>query len=133
VLDVYEQVLGPEAAGDHRSRIEHAQYLSLTDIPRFAKLGVIPVMQANHCTSDAIFVLQRMGERHSSQGAYVWRLLINAGSIIPNGTDAPVDQIDPRASLYAAVMRQLPSGTTFYTEQCMTRSEALLSYTLWPA
>jgi predicted amidohydrolase YtcJ len=133
VLNVYEEVLGSQASSDHRWRIEHAQHLSPDDIPRFGKLGVIPAMQANHCTSDAIFVPQRLGERRSSLGAYVWRSLIDTGSIIPNGTDAPVERVDPRASLYAAVTRQLASGEQFYPNQCMTREEALLSYTLWPA
>jgi predicted amidohydrolase YtcJ len=59
--------------------------------------------------------------------------LIDSGAIIPNGTDAPVERVDPRASLYAAVTRQLPNGDTFFPKQCMTRREALLSYTLWPA
>ncbi len=133
VLNVYEEVLGTQASSDHRWRIEHAQHLSPDDIPRFGKLGVIPAMQANHCTSDAIFVAQRLGERRSALGAYVWRSLIDTGSIIPNGTDAPVERVDPRASLYAAVTRQLASGEQFYPDQCMTREEALLSYTLWPA
>ncbi len=133
VLNVYEEVLGTQASSDHRWRIEHAQHLSPDDIPRFGKLGVIPAMQANHCTSDAIFVPQRLGERRSALGAYVWRSLIDTGSIIPNGTDAPVERVDPRASLYAAVTRQLASGDQFYPNQCMSREEALLSYTLWPA
>ncbi len=133
VLDVYEMVLGDDVASDHRWRIEHAQHLAPEDIPRFGKLGVIPAMQANHCTSDAIFVPRRLGERRSAQGAYVWRSLIDTGAIIPNGTDAPVERIDPRVSLFAAVTRQLSGGETFYPEQCMTRVEALLSYTLWPA
>jgi predicted amidohydrolase YtcJ len=133
VLDVYSQVLGSDATGDHRWRIEHAQHLSPQDIPRFGRLGVIPVMQANHCTSDAIFVPERLGEKRSSQGAYVWRSLIDSGAIVPNGTDAPVEKVDPRFSLYAAVTRRLPSGDDFYPKQCMTRQEALLSYTLWPA
>lgn len=133
VLDIYERVLRDKVTSDHRWRIEHAQHLSPDDIPRFAKLGVIPAMQANHCTSDAIFVPARLGQRRSKQGAYVWRSLIDAGSIIPNGTDAPVERIDPRASLYAAVTRKLANGESFYPEQCMTRAEALLSYTLWPA
>ncbi len=133
VLNVYEEVLGTQASSDHRWRIEHAQHLSPDDIPRFGKLGVIPAMQANHCTSDAIFVAQRLGERRSALGAYVWRSLIDTGSITPNGTDAPVERVDPRASLYAAVTRQLASGEQFYPNQCMTREEALLSYTLWPA
>ncbi|MEM8733677.1 MAG: amidohydrolase family protein, partial [Planctomycetota bacterium] len=94
---------------------------------------VIPAMQANHCTSDAIFVPTRLGERRSREGAYVWRSLIDSGAIIPNGTDAPVELIDPRASLYASVTRQLKNGMQFFPEQCMTREEALLSYTIWPA
>jgi predicted amidohydrolase YtcJ len=133
VLDTYQRVLGSDASTDHRWRIEHAQHLSLDDIPRFAQLGVIPAMQANHCTSDATFVPARLGERRSAQGAYVWRSLIDSGAIIPNGTDAPVERVDPRASLFAATTRQLPSGEVFHAEQCMTREEALLSYTLWPA
>lgn len=133
VLDVYEEVLGDSVAGDHRWRIEHAQHLSPEDVPRFGKLGVIPAMQANHCTSDSIFVPTRLGERRSAEGAYVWRSLIDTGAIIPNGTDAPVERVDPRVSLYAAVTRQSAGNPAFYPEQCMTRSEALLSYTLWPA
>jgi predicted amidohydrolase YtcJ len=90
-------------------------------------------MQANHCTSDAPFVMQRLGERRAAEGAYMWRSLIDSGCIIPNGTDAPVEPVDPRVSLYAAVTRTLPNGEVFFGEQCMTRQEALLSYTLWPA
>ncbi len=133
VLDVYERVLGSDASSDHRWRIEHAQHLAPSDIPRFGNLGVIPAMQANHCTSDAIFVPQRLGERRSAQGAYMWRALVDSGAIVPNGTDAPVERVDPRPSLFASVTRQLPSGDVFYPEQCLTRTEALLSYTLWPA
>ena len=136
VLDVYEEFLPRGSGGsyhDHRWRIEHAQHLSRSDIPRFGSMGVIPAMQANHCTSDAIFVPKRLGERRSQQGAYVWRSLIDSGAIIPNGTDAPVERIDPRVSLFAAATRKLSSGMAFYPEQCMTRGEALLSYTLWPA
>jgi predicted amidohydrolase YtcJ len=132
VLDVFERTFQGNRS-DLRWRIEHAQHLHPMDIPRFAKLGVIPAMQANHCTSDATFVPQRLGDRRSAEGAYVWRSLIDAGSIIANGTDAPVERVDPRASLYAAVTRQLANGNQFYPEQCMTRAEALLSYTLWSA
>lgn len=133
VLDVYEEVLGEKITADHRWRIEHAQHLHPLDIPRFGKLGVIPAMQAIHCTSDAIFVPTRLGQRRSAQGAYVWRSLIDTGAIIANGSDAPVERVDPLASLDAAVTRKLPDGVAFYPEQCMTRGEALLSYTLWPA
>lgn len=133
VLNAYEKALAEQIGDDHRWRIEHAQHLGVDDIPRFGKLGVIPAMQANHCTSDAIFVPERLGQRRSATGAYVWRSLIDSGAIVPNGTDAPVERVDPRASLYAAATRKLPNGQTFYPEQCMTRNEALLSYTLWPA
>ena len=133
VLDTFEAALGDDVNSDHRWRIEHAQHLSPQDIPRFGKLGVIPAMQANHCTSDAIFVPMRLGERRSEEGAYVWRSLIDGGAIIPNGTDAPVERVDPRVSLYAAVTRKLAGGEVFYPDQCMTRAEGLLSYTLWPA
>lgn len=133
VLDIYEETLGDGIHTDHRWRIEHAQHLAVEDIPRFGQLGVIPAMQANHCTSDAPFVPIRLGERRSAEGAYVWRSLIDSGAIVPNGTDAPVERVDPRVSLYAAVTRQLSNGDAFYPEQCMTRLEALLSYTYWPA
>jgi predicted amidohydrolase YtcJ len=133
VLDAFEAALGADVSSDHRWRIEHAQHLHPDDIPRFGEMGVIPVMQANHCTSDAIFVPTRLGERRSQEGAYVWRSLIDTGAIIPNGTDAPVERIDPRPSLFASVTRRLSNGMQFYPDQCMTREEALLSYTLWPA
>lgn len=132
VLDTFERVFGGKRA-DLRWRIEHAQHLHRDDIPRFAKLGVIPAMQANHCTSDAIFVPVRLGDRRSAEGAYVWRSLLDTGAQIANGTDAPVERVDPRASLYAAVTRKLSNGLQFYPEQCMKRDEALLSYTLWSA
>ena len=132
-LDVFERTLGADVANEHRWRIEHAQHIDPADLPRFAKLGVIPVMQAIHCTSDATFVYARLGQRRAAEGAYMWRHLIDSGSIIPNGTDAPVELIDPRLSLHASLTRRMPNGETFFPEQCMTRREALLSYTLWPA
>lgn len=133
VLDVMQQQLGVERAADRRWRIEHAQHLDPIDIPRMGQLGIIPAMQANHCTSDAAFVVARLGQRRASEGAYAWRSLIDAGCIIPNGTDAPVEPVDPRVSLHAAVTRRLADGEAFFPQQCMTRREALLSYTLWPA
>jgi predicted amidohydrolase YtcJ len=132
VLDVYESILAGSER-DHRWRMEHAQHIDRADLPRFAAIGVIPVMQANHCTSDALFVVERLGMRRASEGAYMWRDLIDSGCIVPNGTDAPVEPIDPRVSLHAAVTRELPNGEPFFEAQCMTRKEALWSYTLWPA
>jgi len=129
-LDIYEEAFKahPDKT-DLRWRIEHAQHLSLADIPRFAQLGVIPAMQAIHCTSDAPWVLKRLGEKRAAEGAYVWRKLMDAGSIIPIGTDVPVELIDPMANFYAAVTRKLKDGTTFFPDQKMTREEALRAYT----
>ncbi|MGZ5454126.1 MAG: amidohydrolase [Candidatus Aminicenantales bacterium] len=129
-LDIYEEAFKahPDKT-DLRWRIEHAQHLSLADIPRFAQLGVIPAMQAIHCTSDAPWVLKRLGEKRAAEGAYVWRKLMDAGSLIPIGTDVPVELIDPMANFYAVVTRKLKDGTTFFPDQKMTREEALRAYT----
>jgi predicted amidohydrolase YtcJ len=130
-LDIYEEAFQahPEKR-DLRWRIEHAQHLSLDDIPRFGRLGVIPAMQAIHCTSDGPWVLKRLGEKRAEEGAYVWRKLMDAGAVIPNGTDVPVEPIDPMSCFYAAVTRKLKDGTTFFPGQKMTREEALRSYTI---
>ena len=129
-LDIYEEAFKahPDKT-DLRWRIEHAQHLSPADIPRFHALGVIPSMQAIHCTSDAPWVFKRLGEKRAAEGAYVWRKLMDAGSIIPIGTDVPVEAIDPVANFYAAVTRKLKDGTTFFPGQKMTREEALRAYT----
>ncbi len=137
-LNIFERLLLPPqpgaAAADVRWRIEHAQHLDPADIPRFRQLGVIASMQAIHCTSDAPFVVKRLGEPRARAGAYAWRSLIDSGAHLANGTDAPVEAVDPLPSLYAAVTRKrADSGMVFFPEQCMTREEALLSYTLWNA
>ena len=130
-LDIYEEAFKahPEKT-DLRWRIEHAQHLSLDDIPRFGKLGVIPAMQAIHCTSDAPWVIKRLGEKRAGEGAYVWRKLMDTGAVIPTGTDVPVEPIDPMSCFYASVTRKLKDGTTFFPDQRMTREEALRSYTI---
>jgi predicted amidohydrolase YtcJ len=130
-LDIYEEAFKahPDKT-DLRWRVEHAQHLALEDIPRFGSLGVIPAMQAIHCTSDAPWVYKRLGEKRAGEGAYVWRKLMDAGAVIPNGTDVPVEPIDPMACFYAAVTRKLKDGTTFFADQRMTREEALRSYTI---
>ncbi|RPJ01651.1 MAG: amidohydrolase [Candidatus Aminicenantes bacterium] len=130
-LDIYEEAFKahPDKT-DLRWRIEHAQHLSAADIPRFAALGVIPAMQAIHCTSDAPWVLKRLGEKRAGEGAYVWRKLMDAGSKIPIGTDVPVEPVNPMANFFAAVTRRLKDGTTFFPGQKMTRDEALRAYTI---
>lgn len=131
-LDLFERALhgADKLDGDHRWRVEHAQHLHPDDIPRFASLGVIASMQAIHCTSDAPYVLARLGETRAREGAYVWRSLLDSGAIVTNGTDAPVEDVDPIASFHATVTRQLADGSRFYPAQALTREEALASYTI---
>ncbi len=130
VLNVYERAFKSRPnQKDLRWRIEHAQHISAADIPRFGRLGVIPVMQGIHVTSDAPYVPARLGAGRSEEGAYVWQKLMKSGAIIANGTDVPVERIDPMASFYASVSRKTTDGTVFYGDQKMTRAEALKSYT----
>jgi predicted amidohydrolase YtcJ len=133
VLNVYDQTFArhPEKNGTQlRWRIEHAQHISAADIPRFGKLGVIASMQGIHATSDAPYVLARLGPKRAEEGAYVWRKLMKSGATVANGTDAPVEDIDPIPSFYASVSRKVKDGSVFYPDQRMTRMEALRSYTI---
>ncbi len=131
VLDIYEEAFANHPdADDPRWRIEHAQHLHPDDIPRFGELGVIASIQGVHCTSDAPWVPDRLGDRRSEEGAYVWRALADSGALVVNGTDAPVEDVDPIASYYASVSRRLADGSVFYPEQRMERLEALRTYTL---
>ncbi len=115
---------------DVRWRVEHAQHLHPADIPRFGALGVIASMEGVHCTSDAPYVLARLGPQRAEEGAYVWQKLMKSGAVVSNGTDAPVEDVDPIASYYATVSRKLTDGSVFYPDQRMSRMEALNSYTL---
>lgn len=135
VLDTYERVINELNLTDHRFAIEHSQVVALEDIPRFAQLGVLPSMQAVHATSDKNMAEDRVGPERI-KGAYAWRKMIESGSIIPNGTDAPVELVNPYHGLYAAVTRMDREGEPeggWYAEECMTREEALRSYTIWGA
>jgi len=135
ILDRYEIALNkyPESSKDHRFRIEHAQHLHPEDIPRFAKLRVIPAMQAVHMSSDRPWAIDRLGEKRIKDGAYMWQTLLQSGVPIVNGTDVPVEPLNPIASFYASVSRKtlkgLPEGG-YEPEQKMTREQALRSYTL---
>jgi len=132
VLDIYEGVMSKHPdKKDIRWRIEHAQHLSEVDIPRFAKSKIIASMQGIHCTSDAPFVVKRLGTERSKIGAYAWRSLLDNGVIVANGTDAPVEDVNPIKSFYASVTRKREdTGLVFFPEQKMTREEAIYSYTL---
>jgi predicted amidohydrolase YtcJ len=123
------------AKRDPRWRIEHAQILTPSDIPRFVALGVIPSMQPSHAIGDLYFAPARLGDARLD-GAYAWRALIDAGSIIAGGSDAPVEKGDPRIEFYAAVARKDlkgASGEDWREGQKVTREEALKMFTLWPA
>ena len=134
-LDAYDAALKAVPTADHRFRVEHAQVISLDDIPRFAKMGVIPSMQASHQTSDMRWAETRVGPQRI-QGAYAWRSLLNTGVVIPDGSDFPVEQVNPLISFHSAVTRQDATGWPpggWYPEQKMTREEALRAMTIWPA
>jgi predicted amidohydrolase YtcJ len=138
VLNQYQRAFEflPEKAGDHRFRIEHAQHLSLTDIPRFSELGVIASMQAIHLSSDRPWAIDRLGQQRINEGAYVWQKLIKSGAIMVNGTDVPVEPINPIECFYAAVTRKTLTGYPpdgFEPEQRLTRKQALQSYTILSA
>ncbi len=137
VLDLFEKTFAANAdQEDLRWRIEHAQHINADDIPRFADLGVIASMQGIHCTSDAPWVYKRLGAQRAEEGAYVWQKLWQSGAIVTNGTDAPVEDVDPIASFYATVSRKLTTDdaladdSVFFADQRLTREQALQSYTL---
>jgi len=130
-INIYENTIqntpNPTAL---RWRIEHAQHIHSDDILRFQNLGIIAAIQSVHCTSDGPWVPKRLGAKRSADGAYVWQTLLKSGAIICNGTDAPVEEVNPIANFYSAVTRRLPDGSAFYPDQCMTREQALRSYTI---
>jgi predicted amidohydrolase YtcJ len=134
ILDRYEAAFGkfPDSK-NLRFRIEHAQHIHPDDIPRFGQMGVIAAMQAIHLSSDRPWAIDRLGEKRIIDGAYVWQSLIKTGAVVTNGTDAPVEPVDPIPSFYASVTRKtlqgLPEGG-YEGEQKMTREQALKSYTL---
>ena len=135
VLDAYQAALSEYPRRDHRFRIEHAQLLDPEDIPRFAQLGVIPSMQGSHMTSDMYWVTDRLGGQRAER-AYAWRSLRDTGVIIPNGSDFPVESVNPLISFRAFVTRQDADGWPdggWFPQQRLDREEALKSITIWPA
>lgn len=129
-VNIFAAQIAKNPLKDHRWRIEHAQHVHPDEIPRFKQWHIIASMQGIHCTSDAPFVAKRLGEERASSGAYMWRAFMNAGVLVNNGTDVPVENIDPFANFYASVTRKQKNGNAFYPEQKMTRAEAIYAYTL---
>ena len=135
ILNEYEKVFNehPDLAANHRWRIEHAQHVSPADIPRFGRMKVIPSIQGIHMSSDRPWAIDRLGKKRIEESAYVWRDLIDHGAILINGSDVPVEPIDPIASFYASTTRKTLKGFPdfgYEPKQKMTRIEALKSYTL---
>src|SRR5690606_3950858 len=134
VLNQYEKVFHEmDSSGHLRFRIEHAQHLDADDIPRFGKLGVIAAMQSIHMSSDRPWAIGRLGAERIAEGAYVGQKLLQSGARIANGTDTPVEPINPIACFYAAVTRRTLEGEPaggYEPDQKMTREQALRSYTL---
>lgn len=131
ILDLYQTMFRSfPARKEWRWRIEHAQHIHPADFPRFSELGVIASMQGNHATSDGPFVVARLGRKRGREESYAWRSLIDAGATVINGTDVPVEDVNPILSFHSSVTRRMHDGKAFFPEQCMTREEALRSYTL---
>lgn len=137
-LDVFEKVRavgGPQSRlRQSRLRVEHAQILTPADIPRFARLGVVPSMQPTHCTSDMRWAGERLGPERLA-GAYAWRSVLDTGACIAAGSDFPVEDANPFHGLHAAVTRRPLEGDDpgWQPEQRMTRDEAVRSFTIWNA
>ena len=132
ILDLYERTwsrLGVNGR-ELRWRIEHAQHVRPEDVPRFGELGVIASIQAVHGTSDGPWIPTRLGEERARVTSQPWRDLFRTGALVTNGTDVPVERIDPIASFYSSVSRMMVTGERFYPEQAMTRDEALKTYTI---
>src|SRR6266849_2619051 len=140
ILDEYEKALNavPKSQrkiAEPRWRDEHSQIVNPADIPRFAKLGIIPSMQASHAIGDLHFAPSRLGIKRL-EGAYAWNSFIKTGVIVPGGSDAPVERGEPMIEFYAAVARKDIrgfSGEGWHPEEKVTREQALKMLTIWPA
>lgn len=135
VLNAYEKARGVNGKRDSRHRIEHAQTLQFSDIPRFAKLGVIASMQPTHCISDKKFCEKRIGAERA-KGAYAWKSLADAGAVLAFGTDYQVEPLNPMEGLYAAVTRKDrlgEEGEGWHPEQKIKMEDAIKYYTLGAA
>ena len=136
ILDRYEAAFNKYPNIDRRAqrfRIEHAQHLSEEDIARFGEMNIVAAMQAIHMSSDRPWAIDRLGEERIVEGAYVWQKLMQSGAVVCNGTDAPVEPLDPLPSFYASISRKTLEGFPeegFEADQAMTRAQALKSYTL---
>ncbi len=140
VLNLYEEAFievpaSQRRVAEPRWRIEHAQIVHPDEIPRFAKLGIIPSMQPSHAIGDLHFAASRLGMERLSRG-YAWQSFLHAGCIIAGGSDAPVERGDPMIEFYAAVSRRDLKGFQgegWHPEQAVDRMTALKMFTIWAA
>ena len=130
-LDIYERIFKANPGKtDLRWRVEHAQHIAPSDVPRFKQLGVIASMQGIHAISDGPWVATKLGAERARTQSYLFRSLWDSGAIVTNGTDTPVEDVNPIPSFYGTVSRVMKDGTVFLPEQRLTRAEALKTYTL---
>ncbi|MFC2169950.1 amidohydrolase, partial [Acidobacteriota bacterium] len=131
LLNIYEGIFSknPEKK-DLRWRIEHCQVIHPDDLIRFAKLGVIASVRGVFATSDGPWVVKRLGEKRARERGYLYQTLMQSGAVVINGTDPPVEDIDPIANFYCSVTRKMADGTIFFPEQKLTRQQALETYTI---
>ena len=131
LLDIYEENFSrnPDKS-DFRWRIEHSQIIHPDDLLRYAQLGVIASVRGVFATSDGPWVVDRLGEERTRERGYPYQTLIQSGAVLVNGTDPPVEDIDPIANFYCTVTRKTADGSVFLPEQRLTRQQALASYTV---
>jgi predicted amidohydrolase YtcJ len=141
ILDWYERAFNDvpmierQDRSNPRWRVEHAQIVHPEDIPRFAKLKIIPSMQPSHAIGDLHFAPSRLGLSRL-KGAYAWQTFIKQGNVIAGGSDAPVERGEPMIEFYAAVARKDQkgfSGEGWHPEEKATREQALKMFTIWAA
>jgi predicted amidohydrolase YtcJ len=131
LLNIYEGVFAQNPGQeDFRWRIEHCQVIHPDDLPRFAGLGVIASVRGVFATSDGPWVITRLGEGRARERGYLYQSMFRSGAVVINGTDPPVEDIDPIANFYRSVTRVMENGSVFFPEQRMTREQALASYTV---
>lgn len=131
VLEAFEQAAGGRPGRERRYRIEHAQVVRAQDLARFARLGVIASVQPSHCIDDMRWAEREIGKERC-KGAYRFKSFLDAGVELAFGTDWPVEPLDPRLGLYAAVTREFPEGGPaggWFGEERITLADALDAYT----
>jgi len=133
ILKIYAELVQDKP--DHRWKIEHAQVLAPEDFHYFETIRIIPSVQPTHCTSDMRWAEERLGKERVKY-AYAYKLLLDKAGLLALGTDFPIENISPLETFYAAITRMDKTGKPdggFYADQVLTRQEALLGITRWPA